>query len=325
MVLHPKSSKVCDMNIIIVAKPHATPTALNLKCWRMRAKLACLAAVCILSFGGAGFVVALLLANPRDRALDGVEALRAQIATQQKDIEQLETSSQRSLDALAVQLGELQAQTVRLNALGQRLAQAGKLDDGEFDFTKPPAMGGPEDPQAAPHTLNFDLAGQIAGLRSELDGEETQLTVLEELLLDRRVDSALLPRGYPVTSGYIGSGYGERSDPINGAVEHHTGLDFDAPIGTDIKAVAEGVVIWNGERPGYGNVVEIDHGNGYMTRYAHNQKNLVKVGERVHAGQVIAKVGMTGRVTGPHCHFEVWLNGRAVNPLKYVNEAVKRA
>jgi len=324
MVLIREPKEACDMNIIIVAKPHATPTALNLKCWRMRAKLACLAAVCILSFGGAGFVAALLVANPRDRALDDVETLRAQIATQQRNIEKLEASSQRNLDALAVQLGELQAQTVRLNALGQRLAQAGKLDDGEFDFSKPPAMGGPEDPQAAPHTLNFDLAGQIASLRDELSGEETQLTVLEELLLDRRVDSALLPRGYPVTSGYIGSGYGERSDPITGEVELHTGLDFDAPIGTDIKAVAEGVVIWNGERPGYGNVVEIDHGNGYMTRYAHNQKNLVKVGERVHAGQVIARVGMTGRVTGPHCHFEVWLNGRAVNPLKYVNETVKR-
>jgi murein DD-endopeptidase MepM/ murein hydrolase activator NlpD len=313
-----------DMNIIIVAKPHARPTALNLLCWRMRAKLAGLAAICVLCFGGAGFVAALLIANPRDRALHEVQALRAELSVQRENLAQLEASSQRHLDALAVQLGELQAQTLRLNALGQRLARAGKLDDGEFDFTEAPAMGGPEDPQAASHTLNFDLAGQIANLRNQLDSEETQLTVLEDLLLDRRVDSALLPTGYPVTTGYIGSGYGERSDPINGQVEHHLGLDFDAPPGTDIKAVAEGVVTWSGERPGYGNVVEIDHGNGYMTRYAHNQKNLVRVGERVHAGQVIAKVGTTGRVTGPHCHFEVWLHGRPVNPLTYVNGAVKR-
>jgi murein DD-endopeptidase MepM/ murein hydrolase activator NlpD len=312
------------MNIIIVAKPHGTPTALNLKCWRMRATLAGLAAVCMLSFGGAGFVAAQLFANPRDRALDDLRNLQAQIATDRQSLAQLESSSQRNLDALAVQLGELQAQALRLNALGQRLAQAGKLDDGEFDFTQPPAMGGPEDPQAVPHTLNFDLAGEIAGLRTRLGTEETQLTVLEDLLLDRRVDSSLLPRGYPVTAGYIGSGYGERSDPINGQVEHHTGLDFDAPLGTDIKAVAAGVVTWNGERPGYGNVIEIDHGNGYMTRYAHNQKNLARVGERVHAGQVIATVGETGRATGPHCHFEVWLHGRPVNPLTYVNGAVKR-
>jgi murein DD-endopeptidase MepM/ murein hydrolase activator NlpD len=312
------------MNIIIVAKPSATPTALNLLCWRMRAILAGLALVCILGLGGAGFVAALLFANPGERALHDIRSLRAELQTQRKNLTELEASAQRHLDALAVQLGELQAQTLRLNALGQRLAQAGKLDDGEFDFSQVPAMGGPEDPQAASHGLNFDLAEQIATLRGQLDREETQLTVLEDLLLNRRVDRALLPTGYPVVTGYIGSGFGERSDPINGQVEHHLGLDFDAPSGTDIKAVADGVVIWSGERPGYGNVVEIDHGNGYMTRYAHNQKNLVQVGERVHAGQVIAKVGTSGRVTGPHCHFEVWLHGHPVNPLTYVNGTVKR-
>ena len=214
-------------------------------------------------------------------------------------MQQLEASSRRNVDALAVQLGEVQAQALRLNALGQRLATAGKLDDGEFDFTQPPAMGGPEDPNAAPHSTSFDVGGEIAKVRTQLDTEETQLTVLEDLLLDRRVDSSLRPSGYPVTEGYIGSGYGERTDPINGSVEHHLGLDFDAAIGTEIKAVAAGVVTWNGERPGYGNVIEIDHGNGYMTRYAHNQKNIARVGERVHAGQVIARVGQTGRATGP--------------------------
>src|SRR5262249_49095401 len=198
VLIRKHQKKACDMNIIIVAKPHGIPTALNLRCWRMRAKLAALAAVCILSFGGAGFVTALLFASPRDRALDDLHTLRTQIAQERQHVELIEASSQRGLDALAVQLGELQAQTLRLNALGQRLAQAGKLDDGEFDFTQEPAMGGPEDPQAAPHTLNFDLVGEIATLRGRLNTEETQLSVLEDLLLDRRVDSALLPRGYPV-------------------------------------------------------------------------------------------------------------------------------
>jgi len=313
------------MNIIIVAKPHATPTSLNLNCWRMRTKLACVATVFIGLVAGVGFVGALLFANPRDRSVQDVHKLRALIAAQRDGLQQLEASSRRNVDALAVQLGEVQAQALRLNALGQRLATAGKLDDGEFDFTQPPAMGGPEDPNAAPHSASFDVGGEIAKVRTQLDMEETQLTVLEDLLLDRRVDSSLRPSGYPVTEGYIGSGYGERTDPINGSVEHHLGLDFDAAVGTEIKAVAAGVVTWNGERPGYGNVIEIDHGNGYMTRYAHNQKNIARVGERVHAGQLIARVGQTGRATGPHCHFEVWLNGRAVNPLTYVNGTVKKA
>ena len=313
-----------DMNIIIVARPHATPTALNLKCWRMRTKLFLLVALCVLSFGGAGFAAALLFASPRESTLTDVNTLREQIALQKQGVKQLESSSRRDLDALALQLGQLQAQALRLNALGQRLAKVGKLDDGEFDFNSVPAMGGAEDPAAASHPLNFDLAGNIAQLRNQFDREETQLTVLEDMLLDRKVDSSLLPSGYPVATGYIGSGFGARTDPINGEAEHHLGLDFDAPAGTDIKAVADGVVSWNGERAGYGNVIEIDHGNGYMTRYAHNQKNLVAVGQRVHAGQAIARVGSTGRATGPHCHFEVWLHGRAVNPLTYVNGSIKR-
>jgi murein DD-endopeptidase MepM/ murein hydrolase activator NlpD len=313
------------MKLIIVAKPHVTPTSLNLNCWRVRTKLTGIAVLFVALVAGTGFAGALLFANPHDRSVHDVQKLRAQIAAERDGLQQLEATSQRNVDALAVQLGEVQAQALRLNALGQRLASAGKLDDGEFDFTQPPAMGGPEDPNAKPHSVSFDVGGEIAKMRAKLDTEETQLTVLEDLLLDRRVDSSLRPSGYPVTEGYIGSGYGERTDPINGSVEHHLGLDFDAAVGTEIKAVADGVVTWNGDRPGYGNVIEIDHGNGYMTRYAHNQKNIAHVGERVHAGQVIARVGQTGRATGPHCHFEVWLNGRAVNPLTYVNGAVKKA
>jgi len=320
----PQPIRVRGMNVIIVAKPHAQPTSLNLNCWRMRSKIACAATVFIGLVAGAGFAGALLFANPRDRSVEEVQKLRAQISAQRDSLKQLEANSQRNVDALAVQLGEIQAQTLRLNALGQRLATVGKLDDGEFDFSHPPALGGAEDPEAKPHSASFDVGNEISKLRATLDGEETQLTVLEDMLMDRRVDSALRPAGYPVATGYIGSGFGSRADPINGSVEHHLGLDFDAPPGSEIRAVADGVVIWNGDKSGYGNVIEIDHGNGYVTRYAHNQKNLARVGERVHAGDVIARVGSTGRATGPHCHFEVWLNGRAVNPLSYVNAVVKR-
>ncbi len=313
------------MNIIIVAKPHATPIALDLKSWRIRAALSCVVVGCLLLFAGIGSAVAMLLANPRDHALHELQSLRAQVVLQEHSVDTLESSSRRDMDALAVQLGQLQARALRLDALGQRLAQIGKLDESEFDFGTTPAMGGPEDPAAVPQALNASLAGNISALRDQFEHDETRLSVLEELLLDRRVDNALLPSGYPVAEGYIGSGFGTRTDPINGSVEHHLGLDFDAPLGSAIHAVADGVVTFVGERSGYGNVVEIDHGNGYMTRYAHNRENVASVGERVHAGQIIARVGMTGRSTGPHCHFEVWLRGRAVNPLTYVNRTVKKA
>jgi murein DD-endopeptidase MepM/ murein hydrolase activator NlpD len=281
-------------------------------------------ASCAIGCAAIGFAAALFVSNPSERALSIVRSLSGEIAGQRQKVDQLETTSRRDLDALALQLGMLQAQATRLNALGQRLTQIGKLDDGEFNFDEPPALGGAEDPGAASHALNFDVAGNIAALRNQFASEETQLGVLEKLLLDRKLDNALLPSGYPVASSYIGSGFGSRTDPINGFGEYHTGIDFDAPVGSSITAVADGVVTFNGERPGYGNVIEIDHGNGYMTRYAHNSRNLALVGQRVHAGDVVAKVGSTGRATGPHCHFEVWLHGRVVNPLTYVNRGVKR-
>lgn len=312
------------MKLIIVAKPNATPATLDLQHWRVRGKIGGIIAACAILCMGVGFVVAQLFASSRDVALHDVATMRETIAQQQQTLAQFESSSRRDMDALAIQLGSLQAQATRLNALGQRLTQVGKLEDGEFDFTKAPALGGAEDPGAAPHSLDFDLAGNIAGLRDQFAQQETQLSVLESLLLDRKLQSALVPAGYPVSNSYIGSGFGERVDPINGEQENHLGLDFDAEAGSDIKAVAGGVVVWSGPRPGYGTVVEIDHGNGYMTRYAHNQQNLVSVGQRVKFGQVIAKVGSTGRATGPHCHFEVWLNGRVLNPYRFVHGVPKR-
>jgi murein DD-endopeptidase MepM/ murein hydrolase activator NlpD len=290
----------------------------------VRGKIGGIIAACTIFCMGVGFVAAQLFASGRDMALRDVAAMRETITQQQQTLAQFETSSRRDMDALALQLGSLQAQATRLNALGQRLTEVGKLEDGEFDFSKAPALGGAEDPGAAPHSLDFDLAGNIAGLRDQFAQQETQLSVLENLLLDRKLQSALVPAGYPVANSYIGSGFGARVDPINGQAEQHLGLDFDADSGSDIKAVAGGVVVWSGDRPGYGTVVEIDHGNGYMTRYAHNQQNLVRVGQRVAFGQVIAKVGSSGRATGPHCHFEVWLNGRPVNPYGYVHGALKR-
>jgi murein DD-endopeptidase MepM/ murein hydrolase activator NlpD len=310
------------MNIIIVGKAHAVPTRIDLDSSRSRLIAAGILGGTALALLGAGFAAALFFTSSTARGLHEIADLRASIAGQREELTGVDQDTQRNLDALAQKLGQLQAQATRLNALGDRLTQVGKLEDGEFDFSSDPAMGGPEEPAngvAGPPPIG---AG-IDNLRAEFDRQEAQLGVLENLLLDRKVDNALLPSGMPVAQGYMASGFGERSDPINGHEAVHLGLDFDAPAGTPVLAVAEGVITFVGVKPGYGNVVEIDHGNGYMTRYAHNSALVVEAGARVHAGETIAKVGSTGRATGPHCHFEVWLNGRPVNPIAYVKS--KRA
>ncbi|TAH46583.1 MAG: M23 family peptidase [Gammaproteobacteria bacterium] len=304
------------MNIILVAKSHCAPRSIDLRSMRGRLLVAATLGSLFLLFAGIGFAVAVLTVNPRDAALRELVALRAQIQLQKQDLGAVEADSRRDLDALAMQIGQLRAQATRLNALGDRLTQVGKLEGGEFDFGSEPALGGPEESLggAAPLPVEED----IAGLRLEFERQEAQLSVLEDLLLDRKIDNALLPAGMPVAYGYIASGFGTRTDPISGRKSVHLGVDFDVPMGSDVLAVAEGVVTYSGVRNGYGNVVEIDHGNGYMTRYAHNSRNVVEVGSRVRIGEVVAKVGSSGRSTGPHCHFEVWLHGRPVNPTAYV-------
>jgi len=310
------------MNIIIVGKAHAVPTSIDLDSTRNRLIAAGIFGAAALALLGAGFSAAFFFTGSSARDMHEIADLRTTITAEREQLAGLDQESQRNLDALAAKLGQLQAQATRLNALGDRLTQVGKLDDGEFDFSSDPALGGPEEPVTGA-TASMPIDASIDNLRAEFDRQEAQLGVLENLLLDRKVDNALLPSGMPVAQGYIASGFGERSDPINGHQAIHLGLDFDAPIGTPVTAVAEGVVTFVGVKPGYGNVVEIDHGNGYMTRYAHNSALVAEAGARVHAGDTIAKVGSTGRATGPHCHFEVWLNGRPVNPIAYVKS--KRA
>ena len=305
------------MNIIIVGKAHSVPKCIDLDSTRGRVMAAGILGAAALVLLGAGFAAAMLFSGSKARDLREITNLRASIVAQRTQLAGLDQDSHRDLDALAMQLGLLQAQATRLNALGDRLTQVGKLDDGEFDFSSDPALGGPEEP-ATGAGAPLPLSTGIDNLRAEFSRQEAQLGVLENLLLDRKIDSALLPSGMPVAQGYIASGFGERSDPINGHQAIHLGIDFDAPMGTPVTAVAEGVVTFIGVKPGYGNVVEIDHGNGYMTRYAHNSALVAQAGARVHAGETIAKVGSTGRSTGPHCHFEVWLNGRPVNPIAYV-------
>jgi murein DD-endopeptidase MepM/ murein hydrolase activator NlpD len=248
-----------------------------------------------------------------------VEQWRAEIAQQQRVLEATRHTVQQNLDALALRLGQMNAHVVRLDALGARLTQMAGLDDGEFDFSSPPSLGGPEEP--LPDGDLLQARGVVAALDSlsnQLSDRGRQLGVLEDLLLDRKLRDEVHPEGRPVTAGYISSNFGSRTDPFTGRRAFHKGIDFAGRAGADVVAVASGVVTWSGQRYGYGQLVEINHGNGYVTRYAHNANNLVAVGDTVKRGQVIARIGDTGRATGPNLHFEVLHNGQAVNPLTYI-------
>lgn len=244
-------------------------------------------------------------------------AMHAELQEQRAEVAATQQEAQREINALAARLGELQAEANRLNALGERLTRIGQLQDGEFDFNKPVGVGGDEG--VAEDMPREMLDGDLASLDMQFRHAGSQLSVLESLLFNRQLDMASVPAGEPIDS-YITSHYGYRADPFRGGRKFHAGIDFEADVGDPVKAVADGVVAFAGNKSGYGYTVEIDHGNGFMTRYAHNSRLVRKVGEPIRAGQEIAKAGSTGRSTGAHVHFEVWQDGRAVNPRQFLGQ-----
>ena len=247
----------------------------------------------------------------------GMAHLQRQSAQQAQVLEDTRREAQREINALAARLGELQAQANRLNALGDRLTRIAKLGDGEFDFDRPVGIGGAEPSQDMPARQLLD---GLAAVDAEFTNAGRQLSVLEALLFDQKLERDAMPSRAPVAGSYITSGYGGRADPFGGGSQFHKGIDFDARTGDTVMTVADGVVSFSGVRSGYGNGVEVDHGNGFVTRYAHNSRNTVRVGDLVRVGQEIAKAGSTGRSTGAHVHFEVWENGRVHNPRKFLGE-----
>lgn len=243
--------------------------------------------------------------------------LRASQAAQHAELEAVREQSTRNVDALAIRLGQLSAHIIRLDALGQRLVTMAGLEDGEFNFGETPPQGGPDGVEGA--SLQ---SGEISLLLDELQGQiedrSRQLDVLEALLGNRRLSDEIRPEGRPTSGGWMSSGFGYRADPFTGKRAFHGGLDFVSPAGSDVLSIAAGVVTFSGARGNFGNLIEIDHGNGLVTRYAHNKKNLVEVGDAVKKGEVIGLVGSTGRSTAPHVHLEVLQDGRVVNPRQYV-------
>jgi len=273
----------------------------------------------------AGFMVAgyyLGTANSQTSPDELSLALQSELETQRLTIQEATRSAEENMDALALRLGKLQSHVIRLDALGQRLTTMAKLEKGEFDFSHPPAQGGPEEHAegVVPGSMVVpDFIQALNQLADQLDDRSQQLAVLEEMMMNRNLEAEVLPAGRPITRGWLSSYFGIRNDPFTGRRVHHSGIDFAGKMGSDVVAVAAGVVTYAGRRSGYGNLVEINHGKGYSTRYGHNSKILVKLGQTVKKGEIISKMGTSGRSTGPHVHFEVLHNGRSVNPIKYIH------
>jgi murein DD-endopeptidase MepM/ murein hydrolase activator NlpD len=246
--------------------------------------------------------------------------LRTLLSTLHKDDQKRsEEEMQTNLSSLAVKVGELQARIMRLDAFGERLAKAAGIKREEFRFDEKPGQGGPS-PVAGGRELSvIEFNQMLAEISRVLDDRSDKMGVLDSFLMDDRLARKTIPTTMPVEAGYYSSNYGYRLDPITGRSTFHTGVDIIASPGTAVMAAAGGVVSTVAVVAEYGNIVDVDHDNGLTTRYAHLSRSLVKVGDVVMKGQKIALVGATGRVTGPHLHFEVREKGIPLNPNKFLS------
>ena len=251
---------------------------------------------------------------------------QAQLQAQRDLLDNTRKHTETHLNALAQRLGSLQAQVLRLNALGGRLTRMAGLDAKEFDFNTLPAMGGPAtDLKGGSAQSPGEFLGSLETLSSQIEQQTARLTALQSVLIDNQLQAAVTPSGWPVSGGWGSSNFGIRNDPFTGHRSHHRGVDIASPMGSPIMAMGDGVVTYAGPKVGYGLMVEVNHGQGFATRYAHASAVTAKVGDVVSRGDIIAKVGTSGRSTGPHLHFEVLKTNQAIDPVYYLKRDSKQS
>jgi murein DD-endopeptidase MepM/ murein hydrolase activator NlpD len=244
---------------------------------------------------------------------------RLVLAVQQGESERSREFMQQNLNAMAVKIGEMQAQLTRLDALGERLSAMAGIRPQEFRFSEAPGLGGAQSTTLPPQNLTLTQFNEkLSMLSRQMEGRTDMLGVLEAQMFEQAVKKKAMPTMMPVNAPFNASGFGYRIDPFTGQQAMHEGIDFITDIGTPVLAAAGGVVQFAGFHPQYGNVVDIDHGNDLVTRYAHLSKVLVKEGEMLQRGRRIADSGNSGRSTGPHLHFEVRFRGAPQNPAKFL-------
>lgn len=301
------------MHIILLSRHHgaARSLTLNLRWLLLGLMLLVVAALASGVAVGAWWAPATVEVHD-DRQINQV------LDQQRAEVGAVRLNAQRQLDAFAVHVAELQARLTRLDALGARLTELADLDATEFDFSLNVGQGGAEDAIGDAAYAPPPFMDELDRLSLRLDSREQLLEVLEQLIGERQLSEAEYLSGMPVRHGYMSSPFGRRVHPLTGRNTQHKGVDFAAKPGSDVVAVAAGVVSFSGVKSGYGNTVEISHADGYTTLYAHNKSNQVQIGDLVQRGQTIATVGRSGRASGYHVHFEVTKGGRVVNPASYI-------
>lgn len=304
------------MKVILINRRHGGSRSIELGRWsRALLSLCCLGLP--LGMAAVGYIAG---QDSDARSVRGaaLDELQDELEEQSSDLTQLQGQAELRLQVLTQSLAELQARVTRLDALGEHLTVMADLEEGEFDFSRAPAMGGPLAGEFDVDYTPLDLVDELGQFEARLSDRERQLDILESLLSNRKLDEQSWLSGQPVAKGWISSPYGKRTDPFSGKLAMHDGIDFAGKEGSDVLAVAAGVVTWTGSKSGYGQMVEVSHGDGYVTRYAHNKQNLVAPGDVVRKGEPIALMGSSGRSTGAHVHYEVYKHGRSVDPSSYL-------
>lgn len=315
------------VNIIFISNKKSSTRTLTLNTW-----VKVLLSVCFLGLPiSIGFFLGMQLSgansssdNKANQKIDLalINSMKEELVRQQQQLQLGREDAQGKIEALTAKLAKLQSRLVRLDALGERLASMAKLTDGEFDFSREPAVGGPEG-SGLVDIQDAELETLFMQLESQLDDRENKLSLLESMIVDKRLSRQHHIGGKPVATGWISSKYGYRRDPFNGRKDWHNGVDIAGREGSKVNAMAAGVVTRSEPRQGYGYMVELDHGDGMVSRYAHNKVNLVNVGQVIKKGETLGLMGSTGRSTGPHVHVEIFKHGRSVDPATYIRRTIR--
>jgi murein DD-endopeptidase MepM/ murein hydrolase activator NlpD len=247
-----------------------------------------------------------------------IENWQGTITEHRSELDGLQQQALAKNDSLTNQLSKMQGRLWRIEALAAHMRDLSGLQDDEFNFEQTVAQGGPLAEEAREFAW-VDLQTQLNQLALQLDRREKELGILDTVMVELQRSEQVQLSGRPIAKGWLSSAYGNRMDPITGQPAWHAGVDFAGSQGSDVLAVASGVVVFADRRDGYGKLVEINHGNGVSTRYGHHDKLLVKAGEIVKKGDVIGLMGSSGRSTGPHVHFEVLRNGRNIDPTRFIS------
>ena len=252
-----------------------------------------------------------------DLSATGFQRMQDELSIQKAELREIEKNANMRNFAISAELAGMQSSLWEIEAIASSLSTISELPQEEFNFDPALSQGGSS--QEPARKLDWpDLESQLRQLQLKLERRQKELRILDDIVKEKKSEKDSVLRGKPVKKGWYSSAFGRRMDPITGRPAWHAGVDFAGRLGSDVIAVASGVVVYSGRKDGYGNLVEIDHGNGLTTRYGHHDELKVEVGDFVKRGDVIGLMGNSGRSTGPHVHLEVLRDGRAINPLKTI-------